>query len=87
MPDQTPEFVEEKVVAYLKKKWTERGSCNRMSISMGHGGRCWVSDPDHPNYLAGRKAVQMVYKVEPDLTREGKEDERHCQVPRHMFNQ
>jgi cytosolic nonspecific dipeptidase len=71
VPDQTPEFVEGKVVAYLKKKWAERGSTNCMKVSMGHGGRCWVSDPDHPNYLAGRKATKMVYGVEPDLTREG----------------
>ena len=71
VPNQTPEFVEEKVKAYLNKKWAERGSKNKMNVSMGHGGRSWVSDPDHPNYMAGRKATQMVYGVEPDLTREG----------------
>ena len=30
-----------------------------------------MSDPDHPNYLAGRRATKSVYGVEPDLTREG----------------
>lgn len=42
-----------------------------MKASLFHGGRCWVSDPDHPNYLAGRRATKTVYGVEPDLTREG----------------
>ena len=38
---------------------------------MYHGGRAWLSDPDDPNYLAGRKATKHVYEVDPDLTREG----------------
>ena len=71
MPNQTPESVEKIVVDYLNKKWAERGSSNNMKASMFHGGRCWVSDPDHPNYLAGRRATKTVYGVEPDLTREG----------------
>jgi nonspecific dipeptidase len=71
VPNQTPDFVEKKVVDYVKKKWAEYGSKNKMNITMGHGGRCWVSDPNNPNYLAGRKATKLVYGVEPDLTREG----------------
>ena len=47
------------------------GSSNKMTASMFHGGKCWMSDPDHPNYLAGRRATKTVYGVEPDLTREG----------------
>ena len=42
-----------------------------MTASLFHGGRCWVSDPQHPNYVAGRNATKMVYGIEPDLTREG----------------
>jgi len=38
---------------------------------MYHGGHAWLSDPDDPNYLAGRKATKHVYGVDPDLTREG----------------
>ena len=37
----------------------------------GEGGKCFVSDTEHPNYLAGRRATKMVYGVEPDLTRSG----------------
>ena len=71
MPNQTPESVEKIVLKYLNKKWAERGSTNTMKASLFHGGRCWVSDPDHPNYVAGRRATKTVYGVEPDLTREG----------------
>ncbi len=39
VPNQTPEEVKEKVINYLNKKWTERGSPNSMQVTMGHGGR------------------------------------------------
>ena len=38
---------------------------------MYHGGQCWVSDQDHPNYDAGRRATETVYGTPPDMTREG----------------
>jgi len=71
VPNQTPEIVEKVVVDYCNKVWKTRMSTNKMTASLFHGGRCWLSDPDHPNYLAGSKATKMVYGVEPDLTREG----------------
>ncbi|XP_017888666.1 cytosolic non-specific dipeptidase-like [Ceratina calcarata] len=42
-----------------------------MTVSMIHGGKPWTEDPDHPNYLAGRKATKHVYNVDPDMSREG----------------
>jgi cytosolic nonspecific dipeptidase len=30
-----------------------------------------TQDVNHPNYVAGRRAVKRVFGVEPDLTREG----------------
>ncbi|XP_065351852.1 cytosolic non-specific dipeptidase [Cloeon dipterum] len=71
VPDQTPEKLEKLVVSYLNAKWAERGSSNTMKVEMGHGGRPWTADPNHPNYIAGRNATKLVYGVEPDLTREG----------------
>lgn len=50
MPNQTPEMVEKIVLDYLEKKWAERESPNSMKAFMFHGGRCWVSDTEHPNY-------------------------------------
>jgi len=71
VPNQTPEIVEKVVVDYCNKIWATRKSPNKMTASLFHGGRCWLSDPDHPNYIAGSKATKMVYGVDPDLTREG----------------
>ncbi len=50
VPNQTPDEVESKVKSYLEKRWKERGSVNKMKVSMGHGGRPWVSDVNHANY-------------------------------------
>ena len=71
VPNQTPDFVEKTVQKYLDRKWEERDSTNKYSLSMDEGGQCWASDPGHPNYEAARLATKMVYGVEPDLTREG----------------
>jgi len=71
VPNQTPEEVEKVVKEYLTKKWAERGSSNQLKVSMLHGGRSWVTDPDSKNFEAGKAATRMAYGVEPDLTREG----------------
>ncbi|XP_054013324.1 cytosolic non-specific dipeptidase [Hylaeus anthracinus] len=71
VPNMTPDDTVEKVTAYLKKKWAARGSPNIMNVNLGHGGKPWTEDPNHPHYIAGRKATKHVYKVEPDLSREG----------------
>ena len=67
VPNQTPEIVEDVVVKYCNKVWSTRKSPNKMTAKMFHGGRCWLSDPDHPNYIAGSRATKMVYRVEPDV--------------------
>lgn len=71
VPHMTPDETTEKVIAYINKKWQERSSPNIMNVSMYHGGKPWSENPEHPNYIAGRRATQHVYKVEPDLSREG----------------
>lgn len=71
VPNQTPEQVEKVVLAYLNKKWAERGSLNTMRASLYHGGKPWVADHKNENYRAGAAATRYVYKTDPDLTREG----------------
>ncbi|OAD52750.1 Cytosolic non-specific dipeptidase [Eufriesea mexicana] len=71
VPNMTPEETVKKVTEYLNKIWANRGSPNKFNVIMGHGGRTWTENPDHPNYVAGRKATKHVYNVEPDLSREG----------------
>jgi len=71
VPDQDPLKVEEAVVRYLNEVWKKRGSKNKFRVYMTHGAKAWVSDPNHKNYEAAKKATYHVYNVEPDLTREG----------------
>lgn len=71
VPNMTPEEIEKKVLTYLYKKWQVRKSPNVMNVSLCHGGKAWSENPDHPNYLAARRATKLVYNVEPDLSREG----------------
>ena len=47
-----------KVINYLQKKFAELGSPNKLNVYMGHGAKAWVSDFNHPHYMAGRKAMK-----------------------------
>lgn len=42
-----------------------------MVCYMAHGGKPWTENPNHPHYQAAARATKHVYKVEPDMTREG----------------
>lgn len=70
VPNQEPDEVIKLTKAYLEERHKERGSPNVLSVT-AHGGRAWVSDFNHVNYAAGRKATEKVYGVPPDMTREG----------------
>ena len=59
------------VTEHVNAEFAKLGSTNNITVTCGHGGKPWVSDVNDANYLAGRKATQLVYGVEPDLTREG----------------
>lgn len=71
VPHQNPEDIEKYVIDYLKQKFVEWGSPNKMKCYMAHGGRPWTENPNHPHYQAAAKATRHVYKVVPDFTREG----------------
>ena len=71
VPHQEPGDIEKLVVDYVTGLHKSRGSPNSCNVSMGHGGRPWVSDFNDPNYIAARKAIKIVHNVDPDLTREG----------------
>lgn len=71
VPNQEPDQIEKYVCEYLNAKWEERDSPNKMKCYMAHGGKPWTEDPNHPHYVAASKATKHVYKVEPDMTREG----------------
>lgn len=71
VPNQEPDQIEKYVCDYLNAKWAERESPNKMHCYMAHGGKPWTEDPNHPHYVAASKATKHVYKVQPDMTREG----------------
>lgn len=71
VPNQDPAKIEKQVVEYLTKKFAELESPNNMKCYMAHGGRPWTENPHHEHYQAAARATKHVYKVEPDMTREG----------------
>lgn len=71
VPDMLPDKVCQLVTDHVNKVFKETGSPNTINVKMGHGGKPWVSDFNHPNYVAARNAIKTVFGVDPDLTREG----------------
>ncbi|KAI8089204.1 uncharacterized protein BX664DRAFT_332416 [Halteromyces radiatus] len=71
VPDMDPKKLTELVEKYVTDEFNKLGSKNTMIIKCSHDGNHWLASPNHPNYVAAAKAVETVYKVKPDLTREG----------------
>ncbi|KAI8090397.1 hypothetical protein BDF21DRAFT_411171 [Thamnidium elegans] len=71
VPDMNPKEVSALVVKFCQEEFAKLGSKNKLDVHCTHDGNYWLSSPDHPNYVAAAKAVETVYKVKPDLTREG----------------
>jgi Cys-Gly metallodipeptidase DUG1 len=59
------------VSAYLQKTFQSLNTKNTLKVEELHAGKWWVASPDHWNYRAAAKAVENVFNVKPDLTREG----------------
>jgi Cys-Gly metallodipeptidase DUG1 len=59
------------VCSYLEKTSANLKTKNIIKVEPMHSGRWWVTSPDHWNYRAAAKAVETVFGVKPDLTREG----------------
>uniref|UniRef100_A0A0G4HED4 Peptidase M20 dimerisation domain-containing protein n=1 Tax=Chromera velia CCMP2878 TaxID=1169474 RepID=A0A0G4HED4_9ALVE len=71
VPDQKPEEQEKHVKAHLESVFKNLKSPNTMTVEMINGAPAWLSDPSDPNYMAARRAIEKVFGVAPDLTREG----------------
>jgi len=71
VPHQTPDAVNVLVENYCHKVHAESGSSSKLKITSQHGGKPWLSDPNHPHYVAGKKAIERVFGFKPDMTREG----------------
>ncbi|CAB3402869.1 unnamed protein product [Caenorhabditis bovis] len=71
VPDMTPEKIDQLVFDYLNKLWASRGSPNKFKVHGGHGGKPWLADYRDPNFSAGSRAIERVFGIAPDFTREG----------------
>ncbi|KAG2220198.1 hypothetical protein INT45_005371 [Circinella minor] len=71
VPDMELDKVTELVTKYVNDEFKKLNSKNTMKIVCSHAGNHWLASPEHWSYVAAAKAVERVYKVKPDLTREG----------------
>lgn len=71
VPNMEPAKVTELVKSHIATEFAKLKSKNSYQVSCGHDGRSWLADVNNGNYQAAIKATERVYKVTPDLTREG----------------
>ncbi|BFZ57476.1 hypothetical protein PYCC9005_004528 [Savitreella phatthalungensis] len=71
VPDMQTGEVSALVQKHIETEFAKLGSKNTVSVEELHAGKPWYSSPDHWNFRAAAKATEYVYKVKPDLTREG----------------
>ena len=71
VPDMQPEDVNKLVETHVNKVFKTLNSKNSCKVSLMHDGKWWVASPKHWNFTAAAKAVESVFHVKPDLTREG----------------
>lgn len=71
VPNMEIEAVNELVFSHVKEQFAKLKSKNTMNVFLQHAGKWWVASPKHWNFSAAAKAVERVWGVAPDLTREG----------------
>ncbi|KIK93022.1 hypothetical protein PAXRUDRAFT_12891 [Paxillus rubicundulus Ve08.2h10] len=71
VPPQTPELVIPLVTGYIQSEFAKLNSKNKMTVEYLHGGKPWVSDVNHWNFEAAKRAIETIWKKTPDYTREG----------------
>ena len=71
VPDMESDKVNRCVFEYIKSEFAKLKSKNTLDVQLMHAGNWWVASPKHWNYTAAGRAVERVYGVQPDLTREG----------------
>lgn len=71
VPDMESEHVNRLVFKHVRAEFAKLQSKNTLELSLQHDGKWWVASPKHWNFTAAAKAVEHVWGVKPDLTREG----------------
>nr|KAJ3422862.1 hypothetical protein HK105_005946 [Polyrhizophydium stewartii] len=71
VPNQDPDKITELVKKHVEAEFAKLGSKNKISIECGHAGKWWVADINNWNYTAASNAIQKIFGIVPDYTREG----------------
>ncbi|KAI9849886.1 MAG: hypothetical protein M1837_000100 [Sclerophora amabilis] len=71
VPNMEIEDVNKLVFKHVQDEFAKLKSKNTLEVSLQHAGKWWVASPNHWNFTAAGKAVERVWGVKPDLTREG----------------
>jgi Cys-Gly metallodipeptidase DUG1 len=71
VPNMDSADVNPLVYKYIEEQFVKLGSKNTCKVTLQHDGKWWVASPNHWNFTAAAKAVEHVWGVKPDLTREG----------------
>ncbi|KAL6908920.1 glutamate carboxypeptidase [Trichoderma evansii] len=71
VPDMDIDTTNAAVYKYVEEQFAKLGSKNSMKVWAQHTGKWWVASPKHWNFSAAAKAVERVWGVAPDFTREG----------------
>ena len=71
VPNMEIEDVNNLVYKHVKEEFAKLKSKNTMDISLQHAGKWWAASPKNWNFTAASKAVERVFGVKPDFTREG----------------
>ncbi|KAI9847123.1 MAG: Cys-Gly metallodipeptidase [Thelocarpon superellum] len=71
VPNMESSDVNKLVYKHINDEFAKLKSKNTLDVSLQHDGKWWVASPKHWNFTAASKAVEHVWGVKPDLTREG----------------
>ncbi len=71
VPNQEPEEITKLVKTFINEEFKKLKTKNKMNLECHHAGKSWLADIHNDNFKAGTRAVEKVFKVTPDFTREG----------------
>ncbi|EZG81695.1 putative dipeptidase [Gregarina niphandrodes] len=71
VPNQTCQYVDQKTVEYVQQLAKERKTANKITVTPLDAGTWFYVDPTSHVFKAAHQAVEQVWGVAPDYTREG----------------
>ncbi|CAF9920295.1 MAG: hypothetical protein GOMPHAMPRED_002046 [Gomphillus americanus] len=71
VPNIESDKLDQIVFKHVKDIFAKLGSKNTLDVQLIHAGPWWVASPKHWNFEAAGKAVERVFGIKPDFTREG----------------